>query len=102
MRPGPRRQGSQLPEGAGDQVPLRDYGLLGDTRTAALTSRSGSIDWMCWPRFDSEPVFGRLIDRRHGGSFEISVDRVRQTARRYREHSTVWRPSGSPILGRRG
>ncbi len=69
--------------------PIRDYGLLGDTRTAALTSATGSIDWMCWPRFDSEPIFGRLIDPRHGGYFEISVVGVTRIARRYRDRSAI-------------
>jgi GH15 family glucan-1,4-alpha-glucosidase len=69
--------------------PIREYGLLGDTRTAALTSSAGSIDWMCWPRFDSEPIFGRLIDPKHGGSFELSVFGATRTARRYRDRSAV-------------
>jgi GH15 family glucan-1,4-alpha-glucosidase len=78
-------------------TPLRDYALLGDTRTAALVSPTGSIDWMCWPRFDSEPVFGRLIDSDGGGSFELAVTDIVDTRRRYREASTVlvteWRTS---------
>jgi GH15 family glucan-1,4-alpha-glucosidase len=69
--------------------PIREYGLLGDTRTAALTSSAGSIDWMCWPRFDSEPIFGRLIDPKHGGFFEISVSGATHTKRRYRERSAT-------------
>jgi GH15 family glucan-1,4-alpha-glucosidase len=69
--------------------PIREYGLLGDTRTGALSSKSGSIDWMCWPRFDSEPLFGRLIDRRNGGHFEITVLGATAVERRYRDRSTV-------------
>jgi GH15 family glucan-1,4-alpha-glucosidase len=78
-------------------TPLRDYALLGDTRTAALVSPGGSIDWMCWPRFDSDPVFGRLIDADSGGCFELAVTDIIGTRRRYREASTVlvteWRTS---------
>ena len=76
---------------------LRDYALLGDTRTTALVSPGGSIDWMCWPRFDSDPVFGRLIDSDGGGCFELAVTDIVDIRRRYREASTVlvteWRTS---------
>jgi GH15 family glucan-1,4-alpha-glucosidase len=70
-------------------TPLRDYALLGDTRTAALVSPTGSIDWMCWPRFDSDPVFGRLIDSDGGGFFEMAVTDIVNTRRRFRKASTV-------------
>ena len=81
-------------------APIRDYALLGDTRTAALTSRSGSIDWLCWPRFDSPPVFGRLIDGERGGSFGIAVAGAVPTERRYRDRSTVLETTWEGASGR--
>ena len=57
---------------------------------------------MCWPRFDSEPIFGRLIDPKHGGSFEISVLGATHTARRYRDRSaileTTWKARGGEAM----
>lgn len=72
-----------------DDPPISDYALIGDTRTAALVSSSGSIDWMCVPNFDREPLFGRLLGGAESGSFAISIEGLQSSYRRYRRNSAV-------------
>src|SRR6185436_103726 len=52
--------------------PIENYGVIGDLNTIALVNLKGSIDFMCFPNFDSPSVFAALLDKEKGGSFEIS------------------------------
>jgi GH15 family glucan-1,4-alpha-glucosidase len=64
---------------ASEQYPaIGDYALIGDCHSAALVSRSGSIDWCCMPRFDSASTFGRLLDWERGGHCSITPTKPEQ------------------------
>lgn len=52
--------------------PIADYGVIGDLETIALVGMDGSIDFMCFPRFDSPTIFAALLDYRRGGSFKLA------------------------------
>lgn len=79
------------PFGPSTDLAIEHLGLVGDTRTAALLGPGGTVEWLCLPRFDCEPVFGGLVGGREAGAFTVTpADRSwRLTDRRYRNRSAV-------------
>jgi GH15 family glucan-1,4-alpha-glucosidase len=71
------------------QPPISDYGYISDCHSAALISRSGSIDWCCMPRIDSSSCFGRLLDWEKGGFCQIHPRGSYMSSRRYLERTLV-------------
>jgi GH15 family glucan-1,4-alpha-glucosidase len=70
LRPFPGCGGGRVRSGAGS-ASIADYGFLSDCRSSALVSGDGSIDWLCWPRFDSPSLFAKILDADKGGAFAI-------------------------------
>src|SRR5436309_13263914 len=69
-------------------LPIADYALLSDCRSAALVSRTGFVDWLCFPRFDGPSVFGRLLDDQ-AGHWSIHAVGATEVSRRYIEGTMV-------------
>jgi GH15 family glucan-1,4-alpha-glucosidase len=82
-------------------LPIEDYGLIGDTQTAALVGRDGSIDWLCLPRFDSGACFAALLGRpEHGRWLLAPAGESRPASRRYRDGTLVLETELSSASGR--
>ena len=68
---------------------LEDYALIGDRRTAALVCRNGSIDWLCWPRFDSDACFAALLGNETNGRWLFAPDQPGRVTRRYQTDTLI-------------
>src|SRR4029453_2389520 len=69
---------------------IEDYGLIGNTHTAALVSTSGSIDWLCAPRFDSDACFAALVGYDKHGRWSVRpTTAVREVKQRYRADTLI-------------
>ncbi|MGM4893069.1 glycoside hydrolase family 15 protein [Tardiphaga sp. 839_C3_N1_4] len=69
---------------------IEDYALIGDCETAALVNRNGSIDWLCWPAFDSDACFTALLGTKDHGRWQITPDApITACKRRYRGDSLI-------------
>jgi GH15 family glucan-1,4-alpha-glucosidase len=81
-----KKKGKELLHGSR----IEDYCLIGDCETAALVSREGSIDWLCWPTFSSGACFAALLGTRDHGYWKIApAGKVKATRRRYQEGTLV-------------
>jgi len=74
--------------------PIENYGIVGDLHTVALVAENASIDFMCFPRFDSPTVFASLLDEHKGGCFKIhpNLDQVR--------HKQLYLPDSNVLVSR--
>jgi len=70
-------------------LPIEDYALIGDCESAALVGRNGSIDWLCWPRFDSDACFAALLGSPDNGRWLIAPVEPAHITRRYRPDTLI-------------
>ncbi|MDA3927779.1 MAG: glycoside hydrolase family 15 protein [Prolixibacteraceae bacterium] len=66
-----------------------NYGIIGNCRSGALVSETGSIDWLCLPQFDSPSVFAKILDENTGGHFEILPTKAYKTTQKYIKNTNI-------------
>jgi GH15 family glucan-1,4-alpha-glucosidase len=66
-----------------------NYGVVGNCRSAALISEKGSIDWFCFPDFDSPSIFSKILDIKSGGEFSIEVSEIYSITQKYIENTNI-------------
>ena len=88
-RPNSHPVSSSAPEAPLNPSAIEDYAVLGDGQTAALVSRTGSVDWLCLPRFDSPACFAALLGTPKNGRWLLTVRDATEITRRYVEDSFV-------------
>ncbi|HZR65954.1 MAG TPA: glycoside hydrolase family 15 protein [Terriglobales bacterium] len=76
------------------------YAVIGDCRTAALISKTGCVEWLCWPRFDSESIFAAMLDRERGGFWKVSPLGNYSVSRSYVKDSNVLQTTFSSPSGK--
>jgi len=69
--------------------PITGYGIVGNTRTAALVGYDGSIDWCCLPKFDSPSVFAAILDHKVGGHWSITPTAKGSSTQQYIKNTNI-------------
>src|SRR4051794_6405306 len=94
--------GTAMANVTGMTLPIEDYAVVGDTGTAALVGRDGSVDWLCLPRFDSPACFSALLGGPEHGRWLLGpADETVECTRRYVGNSavleTTWRTATGTV-----
>ncbi len=79
---------------------IEDHAAIGDCRSAALISRNGAVNWLCWPSFGADAVFGAILDTTSGGFFEVTAEGATEVDRRYVEGTNVLETDYTTPTGR--
>src|SRR3954468_14137214 len=100
--PARRHQGrAAIRRGRRMSAPIESYGMIGDCKTAALVGKDGSIDWLCWPRFDSDACFAKLLGGQSNGFWLITPhDEVKSTTRCYRRNTLILETTFATATGK--